>query len=199
MATLRGTAYEQACLSLLQRWLRMDVYRTGGAHDRGMDLCGWWSPHTLSSVHNQPGTRVRVVTQCKAIAKPAGPHVVRELEGTLVRAAWDKFAPNSTTPDALATQPHEAPLIGVLAVLSGFSKHAMLQARSSRIPMLLLHLTSPHSDFRDLHCAGFVWNEALAHGVLDNRFDIGWVERASRSPKDGVPQLVVYRDGIAVA
>ena len=49
----RGTAYEHACLALLRSWLKMDIYRTGGAHDQGRDLCGWWSPHAIGEPRAQ--------------------------------------------------------------------------------------------------------------------------------------------------
>ncbi|WFD04166.1 hypothetical protein MOBT1_002869 [Malassezia obtusa] len=200
MATVRGTAYEHACRHTLQHWLRMRVYRTGGANDCGMDLCGWWSPQALqpppAPAHHD---WMRVIVQCKALAKPAGPSIVRELEGTLVRALWDKFQPRDEMLDPESVTPPEAPLVGVLAALSGFSKQAILQARSSRIPMLLLHLTSPHDDFRDLHCAGFVWNEALANGALRGRLDVGWVEHAPRGRSAPTSRVVLYHDGVAVA
>ena len=202
MSTLRGTAYEQASLRVLQGWLRMSVYRTGGANDSGMDLCGWWAPHRLSNkshAYSQDQAKTRVIVQCKALAKPVGPSIVRELEGTLIRAVWNKFEPCSDAFDLEDIQPTEAPLIGVLTSLSGFSKQSMLQAQSSRLPMLLLHLTSPHADFRDMQCTGFIWNQALAQGILQKRFDVAWIQHTSQKSKHNKPEVVLYHDGIAVA
>lgn len=200
MAALRGVAYERACLHTLQHWLRMQVYRTGGANDRGMDLCGWWAPHALPHAPDVPDERLRVVVQCKAEAKPTGPGVVRELEGTLVRAAWDTFAPfDARQQQANNAMSSEAPLVGVLATLSGFTKQALLHARTSRIPLLFLHLTSPHPAFADLRCAGLLWNDALAQGALQGRFDIGWIETPRSRSGKSTNQVVLYRDGEAVA
>ena len=207
MTTVRGTQYELACLQTLERWLRMQVYRTGGANDRGMDLCGWWAPHALQARRDTEAAplsaadRMRVIVQCKAEAKPAGPSIVRELEGTLVRAVWDKFQPSEMHTSAAPLSAHEAPLVGVLATLSGFSKQAMIQARSSRLPLLLLHLTSPRADFADLQCAGFVWNAALAasQGPLQGRFDVAWIEQRTRPRGKLENRVALYRDGVQVA
>ncbi|WFD32874.1 hypothetical protein MSPP1_003927 [Malassezia sp. CBS 17886] len=101
-AAARGAAYELASLEKLSTWLGMQLYRTGGAGDRGIDLCGWWAPGALGGALDPLRTRnaaadplrMRVVVQCKAEAKPMAPAVVRELEGTLVRAKWERLHPD---------------------------------------------------------------------------------------------------------
>ncbi|PKI82585.1 hypothetical protein MVES1_003865 [Malassezia vespertilionis] len=206
--TTRGTAYELACLHKLQTWLGMCIYRTGGAGDRGIDLCGWWSPLVLrsearTSIHD----RMRVLVQCKAEAKPVGPGIVRELEGTLIRAVWDKLVPLEAValPGAEEDVPiaaRDAPLLGVLTSVSGFSKHALLHARSSRIPMLLLHLAAHDPSFERLVCTGFVWNDALAgsNGLLGGRCEVGWIDAPrAKGQKHAMSHAVLYRDGVAVA
>lgn len=203
MATVRGTAYERACLGALQDWLKMQLYRTGGKNDGGMDLCGWWAPWSDEAGGASHDARLpsalRVIVQCKAEAKPAGPSIVRELEGTLARAAWNQWIPSQENTHSLPVAPNEAPLVGILATLSGFSKQALLQARSSRLPLVLVHLTSPHPEFAPLACTGFVWNDALAaaDGPLRGRFAVRWLDHQPRGPRVSRPAL--YRDGVAVA
>lgn len=170
----RGTAYEHACLSLLRSWLKMDIYRTGGAHDQGRDLCGWWSPYATNETDAHAHERIRVIAQCKAESRALGPSVVREMEGTLLRATWEA----KTTA-----------LVGVMASHSGFSKQAKMYMRSSRLPLMFLHLAT--QDQGTLVCKGFLWNEALADGPLQGRFEPVWLTTPQHSQ-----QLTLYRDGI---
>ena len=189
-AHARGTAFENVCLGALQRWMGMRLYRTGGAGDRGMDLCGWWAPSQALG-RGAPGAssapsaeRLRVIVQCKAEAKRVGPAVVRELEGTLIRASWDRLAPHGGEPaaspekdDCTAVCSQEAdwrdgtpqsasgpvgdayspasaadaPLVGILASASGFSKQALLHARSSRLPLALVHFVQDEAAGDDVH------------------------------------------------
>lgn len=200
----RGTAYELSCMHMLETWLGMAMYRTGGANDRGMDLCGWWTPPT------PPGARpvapqLRIAVQCKAKRQPLGPVIVRELEGTLFRATWDAAPPSVSLPDGEhggPVTPSGAPLVGVLAALNGFSKQAILQARTSRLPMLLLHLaplTPLQADTTAaLACHGFVWNDALAgpNGLLRARYEALW---AQPTRAKAAPVLTLQCDGVAVA
>jgi hypothetical protein len=58
----------------------MTLLRTGGKSDRGLDLCGTWSPPTSAGL---PSRNLTVYVQCKAERKRAGPKYLRELEGTL--------------------------------------------------------------------------------------------------------------------
>lgn len=160
----RGAAYELACQRTLKTWLGMQLDRTGGSGDRGVDLRGWWAP-------GQTGDDAyRVVVQCKAAKKAVGPVFVRELEGTLLRAGWKEPRPD-TTP---------VPLFAVLASSSGFTQHALLHMRSSPMPMLLLHLGADTSQApmpERLPCRGFVWNDALAgrHGLLRGAYEAVWL------------------------
>lgn len=71
-----GTHYEYTVLHALAR-LGFTLRRTGGAHDRGVDLRGLWCLPQLP-----PGKGLDVVVQCKALKKKLSPAVVRELEGT---------------------------------------------------------------------------------------------------------------------
>ncbi|KAI9695351.1 MAG: hypothetical protein M1820_008703 [Bogoriella megaspora] len=70
----RGTRYEYLVIESLSRFF-LDLTRTGGRSDLGIDLLGTWSlpcfPHPL-----------RVLVSCKSNAKIAQANWVRELEGT---------------------------------------------------------------------------------------------------------------------
>jgi len=73
-----GTRYEYTVQESLKS-LGFSLQQTGGASDFGIDLLGEWK---LPAV---PLT-LRVLLQCKALAKKAGPNLVRELEGAFVGA-----------------------------------------------------------------------------------------------------------------
>jgi hypothetical protein len=76
--TYVGTHYEYAVLDSLKR-LGFHLQQTGGASDFGIDLLGEW---------NLPAAplSLKVLIQCKALAKRVSPNVVRELEGMLAGA-----------------------------------------------------------------------------------------------------------------
>ena len=210
-AVTRGTAYELACMTTLHGWLGMQLYRTGGAGDRGIDLSGWWEPHKLGPVDStRSGTisknpsRIRILVQCKAESRQVGPNVVRELEGTMIRALWDKIQAQN---QIRAETPASAAVVGIIASQSGFSKHAMLHMRSSKLPMLCLHLAkrlTKREDEKQLECRGFMWNDALAsqEGPLQGRFEVAWIcvpkgmHAPSASPH---PVMKLYRDGVQIA
>ncbi|WFD21226.1 hypothetical protein MCAP1_003487 [Malassezia caprae] len=175
----RGAAYELACLRTLKSWMGMQLYRTGGAGDCGVDLRGWWSPEPVGA------EAYRVLVQCKAEKRPVGPAIVRELEGTLLRAGWV----------GQQTQAAET-LFAILASASGFSKQSLLHMRASPLPMLLLHLAADvaQAEVPDvLPCQGFVWNDALAgrHGLLRGDYEAIWHTRA-----DQPPVLTLYRGSV---
>ncbi|KFX87128.1 hypothetical protein V490_08517 [Pseudogymnoascus sp. VKM F-3557] len=73
-----GTHYEYTVQEVLKR-LGFSLQQTGGASDYGIDLLGEWK---------LPGVplNLRVLVQCKALAKKSGPNFVRELEGAFAGA-----------------------------------------------------------------------------------------------------------------
>ncbi|KAF8249789.1 hypothetical protein K440DRAFT_620192 [Wilcoxina mikolae CBS 423.85] len=93
----------------------MNLVRVGGRDDRGLDICGTWSPPTSPGL---PRPKLQVYVQCKAERTRTGPKYLRELEGTLGI---------SSTPDT--------PPIGILAATRpctpGLRKHMLL----SRMPL----------------------------------------------------------------
>lgn len=78
-----GTSYEHLCARTLPRLGFQDLTRTGGRADKGIDLLGKWLPFSLQRSQYPP---LNVVVQCKAVARKAGPEMIRELEGALVGA-----------------------------------------------------------------------------------------------------------------
>ncbi|KDN45583.1 hypothetical protein K437DRAFT_218340, partial [Tilletiaria anomala UBC 951] len=63
----------------------MNLVRSGGAGDKGIDLKGWWKLPSRESSSAQ-AENVRVLVQCKAEAKKLGPRTLRELEGSMHRS-----------------------------------------------------------------------------------------------------------------
>jgi hypothetical protein len=78
--TFMGTHYEYTVLASLRR-LGFDLIRTGGRADKGIDLLGHWYLPGLPE--DWP---LRILVQCKALKKKAGPNIIRELEGAIVGA-----------------------------------------------------------------------------------------------------------------
>jgi hypothetical protein len=71
-----GTHYEYSTLASLSR-LGFNLKQVGGSSDFGIDLLGTWD---LPSVP----LHLKVLVQCKALARAADPKMVRELEGAFV-------------------------------------------------------------------------------------------------------------------
>ncbi len=169
-----GTAFEQRSLLILSRQFFMSLTRIGGKGDGGVDLRGWW---TL------PHHRLRVLAQCKAEKAKVGPRVVRELEGT------GRVALASPTVG-------RDPLVSVLCSQSGFTPGAMLQANTSTLPMLLLHIERSRQGLKAWpdnsnnasagNLLGAYWNEALigGKGILGNDLEIRREHDSSSRPGD---------------
>jgi hypothetical protein len=80
-----GTAFEDLTMQTLAP-LRFVLRRSGGAHDKGIDLVGSWRlPSVGGGVAVPPPT---VYVQCKCVAAAVGPEYVRSFMGavTAVRA-----------------------------------------------------------------------------------------------------------------
>ena len=78
-----GTSYEHLCARTLPRLAFRDLIRTGGRADKGIDLLGKWLPPSRQHAGSLP---LNVAVQCKAVARKAGPEMIRELEGALAGA-----------------------------------------------------------------------------------------------------------------
>jgi len=76
--TYVGTHYEYTVKASLSR-LGFDLRHVGGRSDYGIDLLGTWQIPSIP-------LSLKVLLQCKALAKKSRPSVVRELEGAFVGA-----------------------------------------------------------------------------------------------------------------
>ena len=82
-----GTHYEYTVRTSLER-LGMSLMRVGGRSDAGIDLLGQWDLAALSLDDEQQRQNrpLKILVQCKALRRRAGPHLIRELEGAFAGA-----------------------------------------------------------------------------------------------------------------
>lgn len=73
-----GTHYEYTVSEVLSRY-GFSLRRIGGHSDYGTDLLGTWTVPSSADP-------LRVLVQCKAIARKSAPNLIRELEGAFVGA-----------------------------------------------------------------------------------------------------------------
>lgn len=112
-----------------------------------MDLRGWWNLPSNKSGYKS----LRVLGQCKAEKTKVGPRLIREMEGVARRTSWQQELESEESDlddreahgddDTYIPRPREPlpPMVTLICSASGFSAQAMLDARSSSVPMLLLH------------------------------------------------------------
>lgn len=142
----RGTMYEYTVLQALTQ-IRFDLYRTGGADDKGIDLRGTWRLLDEDDDDDDDEDReianhaIPVVCQCKNEAKKIGPKHVRELCGI------------ARSRDTLL----------VLASASHYTEKALQTCMASKDPVCLL-VVDRFDDGGGLR--QIVWNVA-ARGMLE--------------------------------
>lgn len=157
----RGTRFENGTLQFLSRiFPTMDLIRTGGANDGGVDLLGWWNISSTTSNAVEKDDRVRVVVQCKAEAKKLGPIHVRELKGVV---------DNMLVGDRSG--------LAILASSSGFSKQCLMQGLSWNFPLLFLHLiaATPRQGLEDdapPNCLSILPNNAFSTKLEEEKMEI---------------------------
>lgn len=94
-----GTLYEYTVHEAVQR-LGLDLRRTGGKDDQGIDLIGNWQLPTLV-----PGQSLRILVQCKGIAGTGvRPNMIRELEGAFAGAPAALRRLSSSSSDGLESE-----------------------------------------------------------------------------------------------
>lgn len=123
----------------------MKLTQIGGRGDRGIDLCGTWTPPTPTNV---PPRTIAVYVQCKAEQLRSGPRHLRELEGTLAMTA--------------AGGDH----IGILACIKPCTPGGIRQMLLSKKPLAYVCVTSHDEGGYLRQC---IWNnvaaEILGHGL----------------------------------
>lgn len=194
----QGTAFERHSLEVLQQNMSMSLKQVGGKEDGGIDLIGWWwLPEISSRGTGTSGTislarrrRIRVIGQCKAEKKKMGPNYFRELEGVLYRYMTNPvdrkkyFEPHDGGSQGL-------PVVALLISQSPFTKTTIINANSSRIPSILLHLPGDTETAQ----LGTAWvNPALSgsEGLLGGRMELRW----ERNPELQHGRPAMWWDGV---
>ncbi len=140
-----------------------------------------------------------------------GPVLIREMEGVVFRAS----IPSSANGIKIEEEGEPgAPLAGIILSSSGFSKQALLQVRSSNVPLAAIHvLAQPQSEAATaLHeteisgelverCVSIVWNDQFGsptQGLFEGGMEVRWA-RTSAAHGKGVEasmgRPVIYRAG----
>jgi hypothetical protein len=147
-----GTYYEYTVLNALKR-LGFELTRTGGRGDFGIDLMGHWSLPTSISAPLED-RKVPVIVQCKNLARPPGPNLVRELEGAF--------------PGSPAAMGLESSILGILATPLPATKGVRDGLGRSRLPLAFLNvsLDDGHEQLGVGTIEQFVWNSVAAKELL---------------------------------
>ncbi len=145
-AVARGRSYEEGVLRLLTA-LGMRLALVGGRGDGGVDLRGRWGPSGANGC--------AVAVQCKRIARPCPPSVVRELEGTVQRmsgSAGNGIHLPSLSLDSMHSSTMDTAPRGSLAPSSSApvaNRHPPTQqpiASAHSFPLAVLAVSTPASD-----------------------------------------------------
>jgi Protein of unknown function (DUF2034) len=126
-----GTYYEYSVLNALRR-LGFSLTRTGGRGDFGIDLMGHWSLPSPDTSSPSDDRKIPVIVQCKNLARPPGPNLVRELEGAF--------------PGAPAALGLESSILGILATPLPATKGVRDGLGRSKLPLAFLNVTMDDRD-----------------------------------------------------
>lgn len=171
----------------------MSLRRVGGKDDGGIDLLGWWwLPSTSHGGVERRRRRFRVICQCKAEKKKAGPKYIRELEGVLHRYISYDAHTSSASNDLEKTPPgaDKFPLVALFISESPFTKATLLRAQSSPVPFFLLHIPplprqggEEVENEEETRIGTAIWNPALggARGLLRGEMEVRWERSLSRN------------------
>ncbi|KKY38001.1 putative conserved fungal protein [Diaporthe ampelina] len=133
-----GTHYEYTVVQVLSKY-GFYLKRVGGHSDYGIDLLGTW---------NVPSSKepLRVLAQCKAIARKSSPNLVRELEGAFVGApvGWKEHG-----------------VLGVFVTEKPATKGVRDSLSRSRWPMCFISCT------RAGHVQQMLWNHRAEEDGLE--------------------------------
>jgi hypothetical protein len=127
----RGVAFENRCIAAFAL-MGMQLQRSGGANDHGIDFHGQWSAPACSGQQQQQVFAI-IIGQCKLLRSQVGPVHIREFEGALARAILMR-APSQQPQQQ---QQHSPAVLGVFASGSGFSQAAHTAANISQAAMIL--------------------------------------------------------------
>ncbi|KAN0007447.1 hypothetical protein ACTFIU_000646 [Dictyostelium citrinum] len=123
----KGKRYELKTIEILNEF-GMDIIRSGGRDDKGIDFKGNW---------NLPSNKiVKIIGQCKNYSgKKVGPSVIREFESTFLRyqSELDKENSKLLKQDKTST-------LGIIVSQSGFSPSIRSFLEEIQYPIVLCHL-----------------------------------------------------------
>ncbi|CDH58838.1 predicted protein [Lichtheimia corymbifera JMRC:FSU:9682] len=131
-STFRGTLFEWQTCEALQKGMGMQLRRTGGRSDRGVDLYGEWPIETIinhgikgqeRTLSSSSSTPPCVIVQCKNIKSGCTPDHIRSLVGAVVLA-------NDSTRDT----------IGILAGVRPFTREVTEHFMGSNVPLGLARI-----------------------------------------------------------
>ena len=137
-----------------------------------------------------------------------GPILIREMEGVVFRAS----SPVSQQSGEADERGEDTPLAGIILSSSGFSKQALLQVRSSNVPLVALHvLAQPHTSSANTEdedatalverCVSIVWNDRFGSptdGLLEGGMEVRWVRSLTphiTGREESVGRPIIYRAG----
>lgn len=162
-----GTHYEYTVAQVLSKY-GFYLKRVGGHSDYGIDLLGTW---TVPS-SKEP---LRVLAQCKAIARKSSPNLVRELEGAFVGApvGWKGHG-----------------VLGVFVTEKPATKGVRDSLARSRWPMCFVSCT------RAGHIQQMLWNRRAEEEGLEG---LGVGVRHAGGDGDGGSQLSMLWKGQHIA
>ncbi|RMZ90416.1 hypothetical protein DV736_g2352, partial [Chaetothyriales sp. CBS 134916] len=159
--TFLGTRYEYIVSDALRR-LGIDTVRVGKTGDRGVDLVGYW--HLPSQQDTSQTAPIRVVVQCKRLAKKVTPSVVRELEGSFAAGGgpvgWGRVQKDAVMGVVVGTMPATR---GVVEGLKRRIRQVLWNLRANAlglegIDVVKRHYVTPHEqqtgDEVELHWRG---------------------------------------------
>lgn len=123
-STFRGTLFEWQTCEALQKTTGMQLRRTGGRSDRGVDLYGEWPIETiLGQGKDTLSTPPCIIVQCKNIKSGCTPDHIRSLVGAVVLS-------NDSTRDT----------IGILAGVRPFTREVTEHFMGSNVPLGLARI-----------------------------------------------------------
>ncbi|KAI3402117.1 hypothetical protein diail_46 [Diaporthe ilicicola] len=160
-----GTRYEYTVAQVLSKY-GFYLKRVGGHSDYGIDLLGTW---TVPS-SKEP---LRVLAQCKAIARKSSPNLVRELEGAFVGApvGWKGHG-----------------VLGIFVTEKPATKGVRDSLARSRWPMGFISCT------REGHVQQMLWNRRAEEEGLE-----GMGVGTRHAGNDAEPQLSILWKGQHIA
>lgn len=133
-----------------------------------------------------------------------GPVLIREVEGVIFRATSSPSLASVPSTETEGSGEADSPLAGIILSSSGFSKQALLQVRSSSVPLAAMHvLAQPYGMDEDAdlgeRCVSIVWNDrfgSAANGLVEGGMEVRWARSPSANKNaESLGRPVIYHAG----